>query len=166
MHYYNNLDANHPVRLPTQTREEPNFVVYSREDTSTSGTFGQGRRGRRYKHGTGIFLTRAIRARGGGAMTAGITAVQLFRATPNPAAGPVRIRWQLPKQGQVSLKAYNIAGQCVAAMLDAQAEPGVYETLWTGCDNHGRRLGPGVYFYTLKTEDDKLTHKVVLTSRK
>ena len=30
--------------------------------------------------------------------------------------------------------------------------------------NHGRRLGAGVYFYTLKTESDKLTHKVVLTS--
>jgi hypothetical protein len=36
----------------------------------------------------------------------------------------------------------------------------------TGCDNLGPRLGPGVYFHTLKTEDEKLTHKVVLTSRK
>jgi hypothetical protein len=36
----------------------------------------------------------------------------------------------------------------------------------TGCDKHVRRLGPGVYFCTLKTEDDKLTHKLVLTGRK
>jgi hypothetical protein len=35
----------------------------------------------------------------------------------------------------------------------------------TGRDKHVRRLGAGVYFYTLKTEDEKLTHKVVLTSK-
>jgi hypothetical protein len=36
----------------------------------------------------------------------------------------------------------------------------------TGCDKYVRRLGAGVQFCTLKTEDDKLTHKLVLTSRK
>jgi hypothetical protein len=88
--------------------------------------------------------------------------VGLFRAAPNPASGPVRIRWQVPTLSRVSLKAYNIMGQCVSTLVDRVVEPGVYVTVWHARDNHGRRLAPGVYFYTLETGDTKLTRKVVI----
>ncbi|UCG43341.1 MAG: right-handed parallel beta-helix repeat-containing protein, partial [candidate division WOR-3 bacterium] len=89
--------------------------------------------------------------------------VDLFRPAPNPASGPVRIRWQVPCLSRVSLKAYDISGRCVATLVDRMVETGVYVTVWHGRDNSGRRLAPGVYFYTLETGDKTLTHKVVLT---
>ncbi|UCG43883.1 MAG: right-handed parallel beta-helix repeat-containing protein [candidate division WOR-3 bacterium] len=88
--------------------------------------------------------------------------VDLFKAAPNPASGPVRIRWQVPTLSRVSLKVYNIMGQCVSTLVDRVVEPGVYVTVWHGRDNHGRRLAPGIYFYTLETGDTKLTRKVVI----
>ena len=90
--------------------------------------------------------------------------VDLFRPAPNPASGPVRIRWQVPTLSRVSLKAYDISGRCVNTLVDGMVETGVYVTVWHGRDNAGRRLAPGIYFYTLETVDKKLTHKVVLTS--
>jgi hypothetical protein len=88
--------------------------------------------------------------------------VDLFGAAPNPASGPVRIRWQVPNPSRVSLKAYNIMAQCVSTLVDGMVEPGVYVTVWHGRDNCGRRLAPGIYFYTLETGDRKLTRKVVI----
>jgi parallel beta-helix repeat protein len=90
--------------------------------------------------------------------------VDLFRPAPNPASGPVRIRWQVPTLCPVSLKAYDISGRCVNTLVDRMVETGVYVTVWHGRDNLGRRLAPGIYFCTLETKDKKLTHKVVLTS--
>ncbi|UCG43389.1 MAG: right-handed parallel beta-helix repeat-containing protein [candidate division WOR-3 bacterium] len=89
--------------------------------------------------------------------------VDLFRPAPNPASGPVRIRWQVPTLCRVSLKAYDISGRCIATLVDRTVETGVYVTVWHGRDNSGRRLAPGIYFYTLEAKDKKLTHKVVLT---
>ena len=90
--------------------------------------------------------------------------VDRFRPAPNPASGPVRIRWQVPTLSRVSLKAYDISGRCVNTLVDRMVETGVYVTVWHGRDNLGRRLAPGIYFYTLEAGDKKLTHKVVLTS--
>jgi hypothetical protein len=89
--------------------------------------------------------------------------VDLFRASPNPAAGPVRIRWQVPAVSRVLLRVYDLSGRCVNTLVDGMVETGVYVSTWHGRDDLGRRLAPGIYFYTLETGDKKLTHKVVLT---
>ncbi|UCG43390.1 MAG: right-handed parallel beta-helix repeat-containing protein, partial [candidate division WOR-3 bacterium] len=89
--------------------------------------------------------------------------VDLFRPAPNPASGPVRIRWQVPCLSRVSLKAYDISGRCVNTLVDGMVETGVYVTVWHGRDDSGRRLAPGIYFCTFEAKDKKLTHKVVLT---
>ena len=139
-----------------------NLVVYEREGDDASGTFGYPPRRRR--KGTGIFLTRARRARGG-PMGDNLGVIALHRAMPNPAVNKVKICWQVPTQTRVSLKVYNIAGQRVKTLVNRQVKPGRYETVWDGTDAKGRKLAAGVYFYALDTGNKRLSRKVVLTGK-
>ena len=72
---------------------------------------------------------------------------------PNPAIGAPRIQYRVSGGGQtsVSVVIYDIRGRRVRDLLDRQALPGIYEVEWDRRDDRGRRVGPGVYFYRVKT---------------
>ena len=68
------------------------------------------------------------------------------------------IRFELPKNINVTLKVYDITGKEVATLLNNQTlTAGVKEF-----DFNGANLGSGIYFYTLQAGDFKETKKMVL----
>lgn len=71
---------------------------------------------------------------------------------PNPFNPVTTITYQLPVAGKVRLEIYNILGQKVKTLVDAQ-QPAEYYTLqWDGRNDHGRQVGSGMYIYRLITE--------------
>jgi DNA-binding beta-propeller fold protein YncE len=82
---------------------------------------------------------------------------------PNPAAGYVTIRWQVPVEANVSLCVYNTAGKLVNVLADGRTKPGTYTSVWSATDAKGRRLANGIYFCTLAAEGQRFSRKVVLT---
>jgi len=139
-----------------------NLVVYEREDTTATDGFGSGRRRR---PGSGIFLVQH-RSVQDGAMTAGVV-TELRRATPNPAAGPISVYWQVAVAGtDATVKVYDAAGRQVSVLFAGKAPVGLNQAVWCCRDERGREVAPGVYFCTLETSEDRISRKVVLTAGK
>jgi len=82
---------------------------------------------------------------------------------PNPFNPVTTIAYQLKEPGRVTLNIYNVAGQLVRTLVDANREAGInYEARWDGTTRSGERVASGVYFYRLVAKDFVKTRKMVL----
>jgi hypothetical protein len=61
-----------------------------------------------------------------------------------------------------TLTIYNIRGQKVRTLVDADKVPGEYKVLWDGKDDSGKDVASGVYFYQLKVGDFSEPKKMLL----
>ena len=74
---------------------------------------------------------------------------------PNPFNASTVIRYQLASDEHVTLKVYNIKGQEVASLVDADQKAGLYTVNWMG-----QGVSSGLYFYTLTAGDFIQTKKM------
>jgi hypothetical protein len=69
---------------------------------------------------------------------------------PNPFNPSTKITYQLPVNAKVVLDIYNIVGQKVRTLVNAEQEPGYYSIDWNGLDDASQRLASGVYMYRIQ----------------
>jgi hypothetical protein len=87
---------------------------------------------------------------------------------PNPFRGTTTIRFEVPELNnavgapRVELKIYNVLGQVVRTLIDAELQPGAYTATWNGRDARGRPVAAGVYFYNLNANGLRITKKMAL----
>lgn len=81
-------------------------------------------------------------------------------SAPNPFSNFTIIKYQLPKAGMVSLKVYNVTGQCVRTLVSEFRVAGSYKVRWNGRDERGRVLASGCYiiklFYNRLIKSEKI----------
>jgi hypothetical protein len=87
----------------------------------------------------------------------------LFQNYPNPFNPSTVIRYQIPVDGRVSLKVYDVLGKEIATLVDEYKEAGRYEVEF----NVGQTislsfLSSGMYFYKLQVEDYVEVKKMIL----
>lgn len=80
---------------------------------------------------------------------------------PNPFAGDTRISWSLDKGCHVALEIYNLKGQKVRALLDADLSKGEHSVAWNGLDDHGRQLGSGMYLARIHWAGEARTTRLI-----
>jgi len=90
------------------------------------------------------------------------TVYALHQNYPNPFNPETRITFALPKAGKVTLAVYNVLGQKVKTLFDANASAGTHVYTWKGLDNNGRQVATGVYFYRIVAGDFTSIKKMVL----
>ena len=76
---------------------------------------------------------------------------------PNPFNPATTIRYQLPKEGLVTLKVYDILGSEVATLINEQKTTGKYEVNFNASN-----LASGVYVYRLSVNDYVNVKKMIL----
>ena len=76
---------------------------------------------------------------------------------PNPFNPSTTIRFSLPLRDRVTLKVFNMLGQEVATLIDADLLAGTYEATFDAS-----RLATGVYIYRLQTNSFTQTMKMLL----
>ncbi len=81
---------------------------------------------------------------------------------PNPFNPTTVISFQLPAASHVDLKVYNTTGQLVKTLATGDLEPGAHSVSWNGSNDLDRHVTSGVYFYTLTTDTDISTMRMVL----
>jgi hypothetical protein len=86
-------------------------------------------------------------------------------ARPNPTTGSVSISYTLARDGDVSIRVYNVAGRLVRTLVNSHQKPGPYDIVWNATDNGGRRVPNGVYFYRMVAGDWSSQRKVVFLGR-
>jgi len=81
---------------------------------------------------------------------------------PNPFNLATVIRYQIPKNGHVDIKIYNMMGQQIRILVDEKQKADSYKVNWDGKDNAGQRLASGVYLYRIQVGKFTQTKKVIL----
>ncbi len=71
---------------------------------------------------------------------------KLFNNYPNPFNAQTKIKFQVPKDGVIKLRIYDMSGKEIEELINNNLRAGVYEVNW----NSGV-LASGVYFYSIET---------------
>lgn len=79
---------------------------------------------------------------------------------PNPFNPTTTIRYTLKNEGHVSLLIYNIRGQLVRQLVNANKFAGEYSAIWDGRDDFGQVVTTGTYLYSIDVNDFKYTRKM------
>jgi SprB-like repeat protein len=89
------------------------------------------------------------------------TSVALGKPTPNPSAGPVRLRYALPATTAVRVSVLDLQGREVAVLADGTRPAGWGWATWDGATRDGRAPG-GVYFIRLKAGGRQIVQRFAL----
>ena len=81
---------------------------------------------------------------------------------PNPFNPSTRIRYELPRRAEVSLRIFDQRGRLVRTLLEEEQGAGRKEVLWDGRAQNGARVASGIYFYRLKAGDALAQRKMTL----
>lgn len=73
----------------------------------------------------------------------------LYQNYPNPFNPGTEIKFDIPEYSAVKIIVWNVLGQKVKTLIDANLDPGRKTVKWDGRDDNGNYVGSGVYFYTM-----------------
>lgn len=77
--------------------------------------------------------------------------------------GTLTISLKAPDSGRVTVKVYNIAGELVRPVFEADVQAGLwFQAIWNGRNEDGDIVASGVYFVSVKGAGIKSIRKVVL----
>ncbi len=80
---------------------------------------------------------------------------------PNPFNPTTTISFNIPKNGNVNLKIYNVAGQCVRTLVSGYQSAGNYSVVWDATDMNGSAVSAGVYFYVIEASGYHATKRMM-----
>jgi hypothetical protein len=81
---------------------------------------------------------------------------------PNPFNPMTTIAYDLPRQAQVEIVIYNIAGQRVKTLVSETVGAGNHTVVWDSRDQSGDPVSSGIYFYRIKAGDYVDSRKMLL----
>lgn len=88
--------------------------------------------------------------------------MMLSQNYPNPFNPATTINFALPAKSSVTLNIYNASGQLVRTLVNDTRDAGYHSVRWDGTNGNGESVSSGVYFYTLTTDADMATRRMML----
>jgi serine protease len=120
-------------------------------------------------YGAGVIqIDKAVQlaaARGFGAKLALGSANRLGAArlmSENPSRGNATLSLRLPRPGAVRVQLYDVSGRLVRTLAQGSYPAGERVIRWDGKDDHGERVGSGVYFFHAETPDGVENRRVAV----
>jgi len=92
------------------------------------------------------------------------TAFVLYQNYPNPFNPTTTIHYDLPFEGQVTLKIFNLRGEQLKVLENGIKPAGRHFVVWNSLNEDGQQVASGVYFYQLEvlsTNSDRQALKLV-----
>jgi hypothetical protein len=86
----------------------------------------------------------------------------LRQNNPNPFNPATTITFSLAREGRAVLEVHDVRGQEVATLVDDWLPAGAHTAVWTGRDDHGRRVPSGLYFCRLRVGGFESVRKMML----
>ncbi len=89
-------------------------------------------------------------------------AAALDQNYPNPFNPSTRIPLTLARPGRVVVQVFDVRGAHVATVFDGSLREGRHAIEWAGRDDRGQPIASGMYFYTLTTNGQTLSRKMLV----
>jgi len=90
------------------------------------------------------------------------TEYALSQNYPNPFNAQTTISYSIPAASHVSLQVFNVLGEEVRTLVDADQQANTYQVTWDGRDAGSRQVATGVYFCKLQAGSFEGSTKMVL----
>lgn len=90
------------------------------------------------------------------------TAFVLYGNYPNPFNPMTTIKFDLPRDGHVALRVFDLSGRVVRTLVDESLARAAHEYKWDGTDDAGHRVASGTYYYRVETDQRTATGKMML----
>jgi hypothetical protein len=87
---------------------------------------------------------------------------RLHGNVPNPFKSSTAIAFTMPREADVELHIYNLAGRLVRTVLHSPLNAGRHQAIWDGNDDSGQQVSQGVYFMRLRAGTSEARRKIVL----
>lgn len=81
---------------------------------------------------------------------------------PNPFNPETAIRFELTEAAAVGLTVHSVDGKLIRRFNVGQLNQGPHNYRWRGCDDSGKPVASGVYFYRLAVQGQSIMGKMVL----
>ena len=92
-----------------------------------------------------------------------VTSAALIGNYPNPFNPTTTIKFSTTNSNELTrIEIYNLKGQKVKQLVNAQLSAGEHSVIWNGTDDNGKAVSSGVYFYKLKTDKKEISKKMLL----
>jgi photosystem II stability/assembly factor-like uncharacterized protein len=88
--------------------------------------------------------------------------VSLEQNIPNPFNINTEIRYTLARDGDATLRVYDVRGRIVRTLVTGMQSAGPQSIRWDGRDDNGAVVASGVYVYRLRTEGQLLQRKMTV----
>lgn len=82
-------------------------------------------------------------------------------AYPNPFREQTTFNYRLENTGPVKISVFNQNGEHIRTLMNQGNSHGNHVVTWDGCDDFGNTVKNGLYIYTIETEHDFSTGKVM-----
>jgi len=86
----------------------------------------------------------------------------LLQNYPNPFHDKTVIAFNILQSSHVTINIYNLSGQKITTLIDADYKVGSYQTQWDGRNKNGQNVSNGIYLYQLETSGKAETKKMIL----
>ncbi len=87
---------------------------------------------------------------------------KIYPVYPNPFNPETKIKFDIVKTSNVSIKVYNILGKEITTLLEKELTPGSYTISWEARDSNGMLLPSGVYLIRFTADNYTKTVKALL----
>ncbi len=72
---------------------------------------------------------------------------------PNPFNPKTTISFSIPKSSKVEISIYNVTGQKIKTLVNANLQKGYHEVIWNGKDEQNNPVPSGIYFYKMESDN-------------
>jgi len=93
------------------------------------------------------------------APNAGVFATRNY---PNPFNPTTKIEFNMPREGKLTLKIFNVRGELVRTLIDEVRPAGAVHIMWDGSNDSGSPVSSGVYFYEARTGAEVQVNKMTM----
>ncbi|MFN2304552.1 MAG: T9SS type A sorting domain-containing protein, partial [Anaerolineales bacterium] len=90
------------------------------------------------------------------------TAYCLQQNYPNPFNMHTTISYHLKEAGYTTIEMYDLLGQQVRSLINAEQTAGIHQIHWDGKNESGEPVASGLYLYKMKTNDFVAMKKLML----
>jgi hypothetical protein len=84
------------------------------------------------------------------------------RSYPNPFHSQTTLEFSVIQPGRITIRVLDATGRDIRTLVDGHYNPGGHSIIWDGTDQSGKRLGPGVYFYSMESGYSKVVKRAIL----
>jgi hypothetical protein len=85
------------------------------------------------------------------------SAFELSQNYPNPFNAKTSIKYNLPRESNVTIEVYDIQGRKIETLISEKQAAGYYTVIWNAED-----VSSGMYFYKIRTDEFEETQKMLL----